>query len=113
MIFDYIDLILKLVTLAFVAGVIQLSVGRRFWSVVILGQAIWIAVFRSSFLRAMALSLGLFGKESPEFMQSLTSFLMGGFFNAIIDLFILLGAIVVFAMLAENKRVVDKKPEQY
>lgn len=109
MIFETLDLIFKVVTLMFIAGIIQLSFGRRLWSLVIFAQAVWLLVFRASFLRAISLSLGLFGKSPQSVIHSLTSFLMGGVFGAFLDFLVLAGAVVVFAMLAENKTFKDPK----
>jgi hypothetical protein len=109
---DILDFIFKCLTLVFITGVIQFSIGRKFWTMAVFGQAVWLLIFRGAFLRAITLYMGVFRKGSLIFIDSFQKFLMSSTFGIVVDFIVLLGAIAVFAMLAENKTYVDKALEK-
>jgi len=100
---DSLNLLVKIIDLFFLAAVSQVAAKKRIWMVSILALGFWASVFRAALLRAMALYIGVFQKESPHMVQSIMDFLMSGAFGNITDILILIGSVLAFILIATEK----------
>lgn len=98
-----IDLIIKIVTLFFLAATSQVSIQKRLFRVGLLSSVLWVTTFRLALLRAVSLYAGVFGKESDLLVDELRDFLMGGVFVVITDLVLLLGIIAAFVFVVTTR----------
>ncbi len=101
---DIINLVIKVLTLLFLAAESQTAAHKRYWAVTILSLAVWLTVFRLAILRAIAMYLGVFGKEAATgLVDGIRVFLMGSDGATATDIILLVGVIVTFVFVASAK----------
>ena len=100
---ESINLIIKILILLFLAATSQLAMHKRVWPTAIICSAVWISVFRLSILRAMMLYVGVFKKETPEFITQSSNMLRSGAVSNIADTFVLVATIILFINLATQR----------
>lgn len=105
---DWINLVLKLVTLLFLSAASQAAFHKRLWATGTLCLAIWITIFRLALLRAIAVYAGVFGKESPYLVEKIRAYFQSAHTANATDLLILLGAIVVFYFISQQRYKLPK-----
>ncbi len=105
---DWLNLIVKIVTLLFLSAASQASFHKRLWATGFLCLAIWVTVFRLALLRSVAIYAGIFGKESPALVGHIRGVLQGGGIANVTDGFILVGAVIIFMFIAMHRYKLPK-----
>lgn len=95
---DVIDLIIKFLTLFFLAATSQMAFRNRFWGVMMISLGLWFTVFRTTILRATVLYAGVFNHTSPQLLRMIQSYLMGGPIVVFTDFLAMVGSFLAFIL---------------
>jgi uncharacterized membrane protein len=110
------DFILKVFTLFFLSAESHIAFKKRYWARAIITFAIWLTVFRLAILRAIAISIGLFGHlDNLAVVNAIQNYLMGAGGSIFTDIVLLLGVIFSFIITVgdcpDNQGKKSKKNE--
>ena len=105
---DNIDLVFKLLILFFIGGFSEIAFKKRYWERLILSLGIWLTIFRTAFLRAIAAYDGVFNHALTDQVRQLQNFLMNGFGAYFTDFVLLVGSFAVFLMIVTEKKRKNK-----
>lgn len=111
---DWVDLIIKVLLLFILSGIAEILMASRMWKSGLFTTAIFISVFRRTFLTAIAVYVGLFrGAHRTEETAILQNMLMSGWAVVFTDTLILITSLGFMAEVVTNWKKIKSKIKKH
>ena len=99
-----IDLLVKFIILILLNVETELFLRNKSYHMAILVFAVWLMMFRTTLLRAIAMYVGVFSYQPQSILEQIRSTLQSAESSLILDTVLLIGVIAVFNHLKKNFR---------